>query len=164
MREKDSLISRRENIRDEVEKAFKKEGAPDASQIVASLLPEPLQIRAFFAGKQWWDLTLEGVCDDYIGDASACLTFMTPLGIDYYLPAYLLMAVERYEEGDVLTQSLAYRLSLYISKDATYRLSFLNIEKQKAIASVLQFLWDEYEDEGAAEAIEDFWGGFLRGK
>ncbi|MHA6159819.1 DUF6714 family protein [Pseudomonas sichuanensis] len=161
MRKKDSLISRQENIRTEVEKAFKKEGGPDSSQIVASLLPEPLQIRQFFAGKKWWDLTLEGFYDDYVGDSSACLTFMTPLGIEYYLPAYLLMATERYEEGDVLTQSLAYRLSLYISKDATYRLSLLSIEKQKAIASVLQFLWNEYEDEGAAEAIEVFWGRFL---
>lgn len=161
MRKRDSLISRQENIRAEVEKAFKEGEVPDSSRIVVSLLPEPLQVRDFFAGKKWWDLTLEGFCDDYVGDSSACLTFMTPLGIEYYLPAYLLMATERYEDGDVLTQSLAYRLSLYISKDATYRLSLLSIEKQKAIANVLRFLWEEYEDEGAAEAIEAFWGRFL---
>ncbi|AZL69161.1 DUF6714 family protein [Pseudomonas oryziphila] len=161
MREEDSLSSRKKAIRNMIEAAFGREDAPNASSIVDSVCPEPLQIREYFSGRSWWVLTLKGFHDDYVGDSSACLTFMTPLGIDYYLPAYLLMATERYEEGDVLTQSLAYRLSLYISKDATYRLSLLSVEKQKAIASVLQFLWDEYEDEGAAEAIEIFWGKFL---
>lgn len=162
MREKNSIkLNKQGSIRIEVEEAFKKKAPPSADQIVASLYPEPMQIRDYFAGRAWWELSLKGFEEDYIGDPSACLTFMTPVGIGYYLPAYLLLAVEQYEEGDVLTQSLAYRLSLYISKDETYGLSSLSIEKQTAIASVLQFLWEEYEDEGAVEAIESFWGRFI---
>ncbi|MCG8295572.1 DUF6714 family protein [Pseudomonas entomophila] len=154
MREEDSLSSKKQAVRAMVEAAFKKERAPDASRIVDSVYPEPIQIREYFSGKDWWVLTLNGFYDDYIGDPSACLTFMTPLGMKYYLPAYLLLAVENYYDGDVLTLELSSRMRTYVREDDMYELSALSDEQKKAVAAAMSFIWQEYGDEEAEEALE----------
>ncbi|UVK80974.1 hypothetical protein LOY46_15430 [Pseudomonas sichuanensis] len=161
MREEDSLSSRKKAIRDMIEAAFGREDAPNASSIVDSVYPEPLQIREYFSGKSWWTLTLKGFHDDYTGDPSACLTFMTPVGMKYYLPAYLVMAVESYYEGDVLTLELSSRMRSYIFEDSMYELSSLSYSKKKAVAKAMSFIWQEYADEEAREALDimgRFWG------
>ncbi|AZL74393.1 DUF6714 family protein [Pseudomonas oryziphila] len=162
MRVQDTLNARQGSIRKMVEAAFKKENPPDASEIISSLHLEPLQIKDYFAGKRWWDITLQGLFDDYIGDSSACLTFMTSAGVEYYLPAYLLMAVEHYYDGGIVTEDFAYGLKRSIMRDDLYRMSLYGTEKKKAIVEVLVFLWKEYGDEEALEtmrAIAVRWGG-----
>lgn len=154
MRDEDSLSSRKKAVRDVIETAFGKESAPNASRIVDSVYPEPLQIRDYFSGKNWWDLTVKGFYDDYVGDPSACLTFMTPFGIKYYLPAYLVMAVESYYEGDVLTLELSSRMRTYIFEDSMYELSSLSYGEKKAVAKAMDFIWQEYADEEAREALD----------
>lgn len=62
-------------------------------------------ITAFHRGKRWQEITLRHLFDDYAGDASACLAFMTPEGWRYYLPAYLLIALE-WEESDAVGDSV----------------------------------------------------------
>ncbi|WP_248920760.1 DUF6714 family protein [Pseudomonas entomophila] len=161
VRENDSLDSRRKAVRVMVEAAFRKESAPNVSHIVDSAYPEPMQVREYFSGKDWWLLTLKGFYDDYVGDPSACLTFMTPLGMKYYLPAYLLLAVEDYYEGDVLTLELSSRMRTYVREDDIYGLSALNDEQKKAVAAAMRFIWQVYEDEEAEEVleiIEQCWG------
>lgn len=153
MRVQDTLNTRQRSIRKVVEAAFKKENPPVASEIISSLHLEPVQIKDYFAGKRWWDITLQGLFDDYIGDSSACLTFMAPAGVEYYLPAYLLMAVEHYCDGGVVTEEFAYGLKRSIMRDDLYRMSLYGVEKKKAIVEVLVFLWKEYGDEEALEAM-----------
>lgn len=154
VRDNDSLASRKRAVRAMVEAAFRKESAPSADHIVDSVCPEPMQIREYFSGKDWWVLTLKGLYDDYIGDPSACLTFMTPLGMKYYLPAYLLLAVEDYYEGDVLTLELSSRMRTYVREDDMYGLSALNEEQKKAVAAAMSFIWQAYGDEEAEEVLE----------
>ncbi|WP_422404056.1 DUF6714 family protein [Pseudomonas sp. GZD-209] len=153
MRIQDALNARQGSIRKVVEAAFKKENPPGASEIISSLHLEPLQIKDYFTGKRWWDITLQGLFDDYVGDSSACLTFMAPAGVEYYLPAYLLMAVEHYYDGGVVTEDFAYGLKRSIMRDDLYRMSLYGVEKKKAIVEVLVFLWKEYGDEEALEAM-----------
>lgn len=131
-----------------------KENPPGANEVISSLHLEPLQIRDYFAGKRWWDITLQGLFDDYIGDSSACLTFMAPAGVEYYLPAYLLIAVEHYYDGGVVTEDFAYGLKRSIMRDDLYRMGAYSVEKKKAIVEVLVFLWKEYGDEEALAALE----------
>ncbi len=86
---------------------------------------------------------------------------MTPLGMKYYLPAYLLLAVEDYYEGDVLTLELSSRMRTYVREDDIYGLSALNDEQKKAVAAAMRFIWQVYEDEEAEEVleiIEQCWG------
>jgi hypothetical protein len=62
-------------------------------------------VTAFHRRKKWHELTLRHLLDEYAGDPSACLAFMVPEGWRYYLPAYLLMALER-DEADVITDAV----------------------------------------------------------
>lgn len=132
MRVQDTLSSRQVSIRKLVEAAFKKEGPPSPSKIISSLHLEPLQIRDYFAGKKWWDITLQGLFDGYAGDSSACLTFMTPAGVEYYLPAYLLMATEHYYDGGIVTEDFAYGLKRSIMRDDLYCMSCYEVKKKES--------------------------------
>lgn len=58
-------------------------------------------VTAFHRGKRWQEITLRHLLDEYAGDPSACLAFMTPEGWRHYLPAYLLMALEGDEAGAI---------------------------------------------------------------
>jgi hypothetical protein len=58
-------------------------------------------VAAFHRGKRWQAITLRHLLDEYAGDPTACLAFMTPEGWRYYLPAYLLMALEGNEAGAI---------------------------------------------------------------
>ena len=58
-------------------------------------------VTAFHRGKPWKEITLRHLVDDYAGDPTACLAFMTPEGWRYYLPAYLLIALQPDEAGAI---------------------------------------------------------------
>ena len=61
-------------------------------------------VAGFFRGKRWKDVTLAAL-RSYRGDASACLAFMSPQAFRYYLPAYMLIAIDDYAEADVIADS-----------------------------------------------------------
>lgn len=161
MREHNSLSDAQLEMRFEVERAFGKKSPPRADEIIDAEFIEPIRIRDFFQGRAWWDITLEILWSDYSGDGSACLSFMSPKGRNYYLPLYLLLAVERYCEGDVVTLDFASRLLMYAKDDHCYKISTLNGEEMKAVAKVLQFLVSEYDDEDAQEALSYMWKDYL---
>ncbi|OXJ14216.1 hypothetical protein CFB39_23990 [Burkholderia sp. AU6039] len=115
----------------------------------------------FFAGKNWWDITLESLEKEYVGDGSACLSFMSPMGRNYYLPAYLLIACEQYYEGDVISQGLPGRLKMYAGMDDFYQISSLGNAKMQVVAKVLKFMHEVYDEEDAKDALDLFWGKFL---
>ncbi|WP_374046958.1 DUF6714 family protein [Pseudomonas sichuanensis] len=106
-------------------------------------------------------MTLEILCSDYSGDSSACLSFMSPKGRNYYIPLYLLLAVERYYEGDVVTLEFASRLLMYAKDDHYYKISTLSDDEKRAVAKVLRFLASEFDDEDAQEALNYMWADYL---
>lgn len=161
MREHNTLSDAQLEMRFEVERAFGKKSPPKADEIIDTEFIEPIRIRDFFNGRAWWDITLETLWSDYSGDSSACLSFMSPKGRNYYLPLYLLLAVERYDEGDVVTLDFASRLLMYAKDDSCYKISTLNGEEMRAVAKVLQFLVSEYDDEDAQEALNFMWKDYL---
>ncbi len=65
---------------------------------------ERAQVAEFFRGKRWKDVTLAAL-RSYRGDASACLAFMSPEAFRYYLPAYMLIALDDYAEADAIADS-----------------------------------------------------------
>jgi hypothetical protein len=67
-------------------------------------------ISAFHRGKRWQEITLRHLLDDYAGDPTACLAFMTPEGWRYYLPAYLVMALD-WEEADAIGDAVVGALT-----------------------------------------------------
>jgi hypothetical protein len=93
-------------------------------------------VTAFHRGKRWHEVTLRHLLDDYPGDASACLAFMTPEGWRYYLPAYLLMALawdESNAVGDAVVGSLTHPRA---RKDAfTHVAHDLGLEPEAVLAA-----------------------------
>jgi hypothetical protein len=67
-------------------------------------------VARFHRGKQWREITLTHLREEYAGDATACLAFMTPDGWRYYLPAYLLIALE-WDEADAVGDAVIGNLT-----------------------------------------------------
>lgn len=101
---------------------------------------ECAQVAEFFRGKRWNDITLE-VLRNYRGDASACLSFMSPQACRYYLASYMLIALDAYREADVVADSALNMLTPNQLRDFwTERVSGFSPEQCRAIVSFLQFL------------------------
>jgi len=67
-------------------------------------------ITAFHRGMRWQEITLRRLLDDYAGDPTACLAFMQPEGWRYYLPAYVLMALD-WEESEAIGDAVVGALT-----------------------------------------------------
>jgi hypothetical protein len=67
-------------------------------------------VARFHRGKSWQEVTRASLEQQYPGDATACLAFMTPEGWQYYLPAYLLIALEG-DGGDSIGDALIGNLT-----------------------------------------------------
>jgi hypothetical protein len=91
--------------RPSVERAFANRTYPGDDRIADSGPRYPSYegriVTDFHRGKDWREITLRHLFDDYPGDATACLAFMQPEGWRYYLPAYLLIALD-WEESDAV--------------------------------------------------------------
>jgi hypothetical protein len=66
---------------------------------------EQRQIKSFFKGRSWDKLSLHCLNSEYIGDASACLGFMRGEAVRYYLPAFMLMSLDEYDNADLIVDS-----------------------------------------------------------
>jgi hypothetical protein len=120
-------------------------------------------VTAFHRGKTWKEITLRHLVDDYAGDASACLAFMTPEGWRYYLPAYLLIALQP-DEADAIGDAVVGNVTHPRARTALFarvaidlglepevvlaqhterfvdRISGLTNEELEAVRTVLQWL------------------------
>ena len=101
---------------EEIEAAFA-DGPPPAEEEIVSRSrfpydPERNQIREFLSGKKWRELSIE-VLDSYVGDPSAILSFLTPQGFSYYLPAFLSVSLTDNEQADVIDYSTLWRFTLF---------------------------------------------------
>ena len=97
----------------------------------------------FFAGRRWEDVSLDVLRDEYDGDASACLCFMSPQAFWYYLPAYMLIAIDAYDEADVVGHAAVNAL---VADDLTRR-SGLTAPQRRAIVAFLEFMQDRHADD-----------------
>jgi hypothetical protein len=104
-----------EDVRRAIESAFEARPYPGDDRIADSDPRyedyEGHAVARFHRGKNWQKITLRHLRDVYGGDASACLAFMTAEGWRYYLPAYLLIALDRKEAdaiGDAVIGNLTH--------------------------------------------------------
>jgi hypothetical protein len=93
-------------------------------------------ISAFHREKRWQDLTLRHLLDDYAGDPTACLAFMTPEGWRYYLPAYLLMTLD-WKAADAVGDSVVGALTHPRAREAAFArvAEDLGLEREAVLAS-----------------------------
>lgn len=58
----------------------------------------------FLKGKTWRDLKLDTLLD-YKHDHTAVLSFLTPSGFQYFLPAFLIICIQNFEDADFIVDS-----------------------------------------------------------
>lgn len=133
-----------------VNDAFGSSTPPDASQLVRGNNIEALQVKDFFAGKYWQEITLRSLQHDYIGDGGACLWFMTPAAVAYYFPAYLLIACLDYFEADAISGEFVSKLVRSARGEPSNisdALGMMTPSQNAAIAYALDFIYSNYESE-----------------
>jgi hypothetical protein len=124
------------------------------------------QVREFFQGKRWQDITLDALLAGYNGDASACLNFMTPEAFRYYLPAYLFIAIDRFKESDVIPYSVVWKLTApeHPGPDMDWflsRVEGLSLEQRRVIIEFLQFMRtahaEHFFSDDPGTALKRYW-------
>lgn len=107
------------------------------------------QMANFFRGKTWQQITLKSLQDEYNGDGSACLCFMSSEAFRYYLPAYMIIAINEYLEADVIRDSAIYALSPPADNDLieswNEKISNFSDKQKEAIIKFLQFIHENYK-------------------
>lgn len=117
------------------------------------------QMAKFFRGKRWQQITLKSLQNEYRCDGSSCLCFMSPQSFKYYLPAYMIIAVEKYEEADAIGDSAIYALSPPQDNDLieswTQNISGFSEKQREAIVEFLQFMHENYkiDDDSLIQAL-----------
>jgi Family of unknown function (DUF6714) len=160
----------REELREQVARAFSSRPYPGDDDIGEhdERYPdyEGDQLSAFLRGKKWPEVTYESLRDHYPGDESACLHFMRDAGFRYYLPAFLLMALDPHARD--MAEHLCFVLTDPGDAEATRHERFrarvtplLSAEKI-AVTEVLRFLAKDYEEGGdpinpARAALDSYW-------
>ncbi|MFP2933873.1 DUF6714 family protein [Pyxidicoccus sp. 3LG] len=111
-------------------------------------------VQRFFQGRDWRDVTRESLLSAPGLDPNGFMAFMTAEGFEYFLPAFLLLALD---VGD--TFGLADPLCFYLSSPAadavkpleerfTHLLAALTAREKQVVARVLEYLAREYESRG----------------
>lgn len=157
------------HILEAIDTAFGRTPPPQAGVIARAATLEAIQVKNFFAGKPWWDITMHSLMDDYVGDASACLTFMAPQARFYYLPTYLSIAVSNYLEADMMAASLPNELIRCIEQedmDLPHSIKNLSEAQHRAIAQTLRYISDYFESafgplDKAKYALDLYWSRYL---
>jgi hypothetical protein len=107
-------VSDADDLRRAIESAFAPRPYPGDDRIADSdpryESYEGHAVTRFHRGKHWREITLGHLREEYGGDATACLAFMTAEGWRYYLPAYLLIALE-WEEADAVGDTVIGNLT-----------------------------------------------------
>ena len=152
-----------------IDSAFAGRAPPDPSRLVGSDSLEARRVRDFFAGKPWRSITLHSLQRDYVGDGSACLWFMTPEAVAYYLPSYLRITALQFEAADSIATefiSKLLRAAHHEENNIALAMDLLGPEQHRAIAAVLRRVAEKYERgtpvQDATDALNLRWREYLQ--
>jgi hypothetical protein len=160
-----------------IDLAFANTQRPNSENISISVGPEGQEVKLFFANKNWQEITLDTLKNDYKGPHSACLGFMTPEAFAYYFPAYLKIATFSYDEGDVLSTtvtSMVFDAAEDVKCNTTDGVNLFTHEQNRVVAEALNKISKENEIEHgeyyadyfnyATKALKLRWGKYLNNK
>jgi hypothetical protein len=126
------------------------------------------QIAEHFRGMSWPDVDLAFLREyGEHADASACLTFMSPEAFRYYLPAFLLVLVENFQEADVLVETVISSITPRRDQSKPALVEFVRLrlegftpEQREAIRLFLEYMKREHGQEylfGELDAALEHW-------
>ncbi|HYV43976.1 MAG TPA: DUF6714 family protein [Myxococcaceae bacterium] len=154
-----------------LEKAFANRPYPGDDNIGREGDDDGQDVANYFKGKDWRQINLETLLREYQGDSHAAFAVMTPEGARYYLPAFLLMALERDSEID---DSLMFFLTAPDPNDperggwfdwVRRRAEGLSADERAAVIYTLRCLAERYDRQSlpgyprnpARKALESYW-------
>lgn len=104
-------------------------------------------VRKYFKGKRWQDVDLKWFEEEYPGPHNACLSFMSPQAFRYYLPAYMMIAIDNYETSDadnVVVSALEPEISETLREWHRERISGFTLKQKEAIVTFFHYLKEEH--------------------
>lgn len=153
----DTLSATRESVL----KAFKNTKYPGNENLVPETSfhdSEENEIKAFLFGKHWSEVDWEIMNREYKGDSSAILALLTNEASIFYLPAFLQIALDSYDDAD-LTALSPFNFVLYLDNDTTAvrkyidsRVNRMTNEMLSSIRLCAEYLINKY---GTDETLED---------
>lgn len=156
-------------LREQIEEAFRDSVYPGHSNIVYDLrYADCREVAEAFKAKHWKDVPLEVLLHYH-----ESLSFFSDEAFRFYLPAYLLIAVERYGEADVIPLYVLFSLQPPPTGEERdrflRRMEGFTRAQREAIKSFLRFMRDEHaadfptsdltRDEPSA-LLDRFWEAF----
>jgi len=149
-----SAPSRADDLESEIVRAFNVVAYPGADRIVAGDSGEYVDAKRELGSSRWQDLPAAK-----IGKWDWVLAFLTPSGFQYYLPAYLLYTVKNVMNPSLACDSTIY--SLCVGECFSERFREFSRSQRLAVKHFLEFVRDfypdEYEQEQASQALDDYW-------
>lgn len=120
-----------------------------------------------FKSVNWQEVNWEWLKMHYSAPTGDALLFMTPEAYRYYLPAYLLITIDSYEECDVLSDYIIYGLTAqryekYTPEDFQERIAPLTDEAKSVIAKFLLYIYETYSNKDALTAYNGYWKAYYR--
>jgi len=124
------------------------------------------RVSLFFRGKAWRQVTFGALAHDYRGDPTATIFFMTEDGFCYYLPAFLLMALD--PQGGDIADTLVFALTApeqHKGEDLRRfraRMDRLSTNERAAVICTLRCLAERYDGDGLPDnpariALKSYW-------
>jgi hypothetical protein len=123
----------------------------------------------FFRGKSLADITLTVLNESYPHDPSACLVFMTSQAFAFFLPAFMKIALEEYEQADVIPEVVIRRfVEMAEGRDKERLDSIVSTYSPSQLRAIGQFLsemseryWHKYPQDSAKQALDALWSRYL---
>ncbi len=158
---------------------FSKREFPQGKAVTSGNSLEASYVESFFSGRSQVEITFDLLKSAYSHDPSACLSFMLPDAFAFFLPAYMRIALENYEEADAIPDAVIFHL-LCIAQGGAYDekineeyknrlnaiLSSYSVEQLKAVAEFLDEMskkyWHKYPTDDAQKALSVYWERFLK--
>ncbi len=119
-------------------------------------------IKEVFCDKKWVD-----VAEGYTSLHGEIFPFFSEEALLYFLPSFVIMVIENYDEMDVFRDQFLRELAQEdtSSDEIVYRKligsSLISQEQRKAIAAFLKYIYQTYDDKDAYRALNTGWNEYL---
>jgi hypothetical protein len=146
------------SVRAEIEAAFCDVPQPDRDQLVYDAsYPDVAAIRDAFAGRAWKELDVS-----FLRSNVEAVNFLTPEGLRYYLPAFMIASMLEPKRADVIPLFLCLSLTPPKSGGSDFsgfrrRMEVFNPPQENAIREYLNYALEHLGIREAKRALHRFW-------
>ena len=144
-------------LRERILASFPMGEPPSSEQITSHACEECADVTTAFSGVKWWSAD-----PALIDDSVDALPLFTPAAYRYYLPAFLLRALEPFDPDNLVAQFSVYTLNGHANDDwYRKRIEQFTPDEHAAIVAFLRYVRDDSRFEefrtDAVSALRHIW-------